>query len=109
MPVVLKIDSQPSLFEPQQIEIDGRSFHIKEVTLGVLEEIQNLQPDIQAGSAAAIRKTLELLLEGDTPVDLLSVLKTIPLKKIRVLVETLVQRAINPTDEEKNGSGPGAG
>lgn len=104
MPVVLKIDSKPSLFEPQTIEIDGKSFLIKEVTLGDLEKIQDLQPDLQAGSAAAIRKTLELLLKGEV-----ALLKNLPLKKIKGLIEVLVQRAINPTDEEKNGSGPGAG
>lgn len=104
MPVVLKLDSRPSLYEPQRVEIDGKMFTIKELTLGSLERIQEIQPDLQAGSGAAIRKALEMLLEGE-----IALLKDLPLRKIKLLVETLVQRAINPTDEEKNGSGPGPG
>lgn len=103
MPVVLKLDTRPSLFEANEIEIDGHKYAVREITLGNLEKIQDLQGDLSAGSAAAIRKTLEALLEGD-----ISVLKDLQLSKIRKLVNVLIERSINPPDEEKNGPGPGA-
>lgn len=103
MPVVLKLDTKPSLFEANEIEIDGQKYAVKEITLGGLEKIQDLQVDLAAGSAAAIRKTLEALIEGEIPV-----LKDMQLSKIRKLVNVLIERTINPPDEEKNGQGPGA-
>jgi hypothetical protein len=103
MTVVLKLDTKPSVFEPIEVEIDGILLRVKEITLGGLEKIQALQIDLNSGSAAAIRQTLETLLDGD-----LDVLRNLPLAKLRVLIESILTRAISPTAEEKNGSGPGS-
>lgn len=102
MPVVLKLDTKPTLFEPIEVEIDGRLYKVKEITLGGLEQIQNLQAELTAGSAAAIRKALSALLEGD-----LEPFKDLQLAKIRKLIETLIERVLTASDEEKNGPGPG--
>lgn len=99
MPVVLTLDTKASLHEPLEVEIDGKRLRVKEITLGGLEEIQNLASDLTAGSAAAAKKLLSLLLEGDNE----ELLKSLPLSKLKPLVETLVARSVNPTDEEKNG------
>lgn len=103
MAVVLKLDTKPSLFEANEIEIDGHKYAVKEITLGALEKIQGLQADLAGGSAAALRLVLESLIEGD-----ISVLKDLQVPKIRKLVNVLLERAISPPDEEKNGQGPGA-
>jgi hypothetical protein len=103
MPVVLKLDTKPSLFEPNEIEIDGTKYAVKEITLGSLEKIQGLQADLVSGSATALRMALESLIEGD-----IGVLKDLQVSKIRKLVNVLLERAVTPTDEEKNGPGPGA-
>lgn len=102
MPVVLKLDTKPTLFEPIEIEIDKKRLRVRELTLGSLEKIQGLQADLAAGSAKAIREALESLVEGD-----IKVLMNLPLGKVRELVEVLVEKSIKASVEEKNGPGPG--
>lgn len=103
MPVVLKLDTKPTLFEPIEIEIDDVRLRVREITLGMLENIQALQMDAAAGSAVAIRENLEALLEGEV-----GVLKNMPLSKLAQLITVVVEKSIKPGTEEKNGSGPGA-
>jgi hypothetical protein len=103
MPVVLKLDTKPTLFEPIEVEIDDVRLRVREITLGMLERIQQLQADATAGSATAIRENLEALLEGD-----IGVLRNMPLSKLAQLITVVVERSIKPGTEEKNGSGPGA-
>jgi hypothetical protein len=102
MPVVLKLNTKPTFFEPIEIEVDDKLFRVREITLGSLEKIQALQGDLAAGSAKAIREALEMLVEGDVKPML-----DIPLSKIKNLVTVLVEKAISSSPEEKNGSGPG--
>ena len=103
MPVILKLDTKPSLFEPDEVEIDGKKYTVRELTLGDLEKIQELTPDLTAGSATAIKKILALLIEGDVS----KVIPRIQMKKIQPLVKMLTERAVQLTDEEKNAPGPG--
>lgn len=107
MPVILKLDSKPSLFEPLEIEVDGHLLRVKELGLRGLEKIQEMQADLNSGSAAAIIGTLKTLVEGDAAA--FDSVKDLPLAKLRELLRVLMERSINPTDEEKNGSGPGDG
>jgi len=102
MPVVLKLDTKPTLFEPIEVEIDGKRLRVKEITLGTLERIQSLQVDLAAGSAKAIREALENLVDGD-----IKVLMDLPIGKVKELVTVLVEKSITASTEEKNGSGPG--
>ena len=102
MPVVLKLDTKPTLSEPIEIEIDGKRLRVKEITLGTLERIQSLQADLAAGSAKAIREALENLVDGD-----IKVLMDLPIGKVKELVTVLVEKSITASTEEKNGSGPG--
>ena len=55
MSTILEIDTTKSLYKSAEIVIDGQVFRVKTITLGALEEVQRLQVDAQAGSAAAIR------------------------------------------------------
>lgn len=102
MSVVLKFDTTPSLFEPVEVEIDGTRLQVKRITLGDLERIQALQIDASAGSAKAIRESLETLLVGDT-----SVLTAMPLDKMAELISMVVEKTVKPGLEEKNLPGPG--
>jgi hypothetical protein len=103
MPVILKLDTKPSTFEPDEIEVDGKTLKVRGLTLRRLDEIQKLEADLNSGRASAITGVLKTLLEGE-----ISPLLDLDLPKLRSLVSTLIQRAMNPPEEEKNGSGPGS-
>jgi hypothetical protein len=103
MTVVLRLDTKATLFEPNEIEIDGQLLKIKQITLSSLERIQNLQEGLAAGSAKAIREALENLVDGDV-----APLLSVPIGKIKDLITILVEKSISAGLEEKNGSGPGA-
>ena len=103
MGVVLKLDTKASLFEPIEVEIDGQRFAVKRITLGDLEKIQSLQAEAAAGSATAIRESLETLLVGKAT----ALLKSLPLDQVAKLIEFVVHRSVAPGVEEKNGRGPG--
>jgi hypothetical protein len=100
--VVLKFDTTPSLFEPVEVEIDGKRLQVKRITLGDLERIQSLQDQASAGSAKAIRESLETLLVGDT-----AVLQALPLDKMAELITMVVEKSVKPGIEGKNSPGPG--
>lgn len=102
MSVVLKLNTKKSLFQPVDVEIDNVKLRVKEITLGTLETIQSLQTDAAAGSAKAIRENLEALLEGDT-----TILLKLPISQLAELISVVVEKAIKPSVEEKNASGPG--
>jgi hypothetical protein len=95
---VLEIDTTKSLYKPVELRIDGETFRVKTITLGVLENIQCLQKDAMEGSAAAIRKMLEFVLEG--PVELLLKLS---IEQVAEVIEAAVGKAIVPESTEKNG------
>lgn len=102
MSVVLKLDTTASLFDPIEVEIDGRVLKVKRITLGDLERIQALQAEAAAGSAKAIRESLETLLVGDV-----SVVKEMPLDILANLISTIVEQSFKPTGESKNSQGSG--
>lgn len=102
MAIVLKIDTKASLYEPLEVEIDGCVLKTREITLGNLEDIQHLLPEITAGSATAAKKLLAILLEGDNN----DLLRALPLAQIKNLIDMLIDRASNPTGEEKNAQRP---
>ncbi|MCJ7828580.1 MAG: hypothetical protein MUP81_02435 [Dehalococcoidia bacterium] len=102
MTTVLEIDTTKSLYKSSEILIDGTTFRIKTITLGVLEAIQLLQKDAEAGSVAAIRKMIESVLEG--PTELLLKL-TVP--QVAEVIEAAVGKAVAPKGKEKNGRRPG--
>lgn len=101
MSVRLKLSTK-TLYEPIEVEIDGEVLRVKPITLGDLERIQDLQEKAGAGSATAIRKSLEALLEGKV-----AILKSLPLGALAELVEFVVTKSVKPATEEKNGQGPG--
>lgn len=103
MPKVLEINTSETLFEdPITVVIDGKEFAVKEVTLGVLEKIQNLYQEALAGSAKSIRQMIELIL-GDDPVFL-----KMTMRQLKTLVSVIVEKSLNPPeDAEKNASSPG--
>lgn len=105
MPVILKLDTKPSLFEPLEIEVDGHKLRVKEIGLRGLEKIQEMQADLNSGSCAAIMGTLKTLVEGSNKA--LEAIKDLPLSKLRELLRVLMERSIRPTEEEKNGPGLG--
>jgi hypothetical protein len=99
---VLEIDTTKSLYKSAEIVIDGQSFRIKTITLGALEEVQRLQVDAQAGSAAAIRQMIESVLEGPT-----ELLLKLTLDQVAKVIEAAVGKAVAPEAKEKNGPRPG--
>jgi len=100
--VVLKFDTTPSLHEPVEVEIDSKRLQVKRITLGTLERIQALQVEAAAGSAKAIRESLETLLVGET-----AVLADMPLESLAELISAVVESALKPKPDSKNSPGPG--
>jgi hypothetical protein len=99
---VLEIDTTKSLYKSAEILIDGQIFRIKTITLGALEDVQRLQADAQAGSAAAIRQMIESVLEGPT-----ELLLKLTLDQVASVIEAAVGKAVAPEAKEKNGRRPG--
>jgi hypothetical protein len=99
---VLEIDTTKSLYKSAEIVIDGKTFRIKTITLGALEDVQRLQVDAQAGSAAAIRQMIESVLEGPT-----ELLLKLTLDQVAKVIEAAVGKAVAPEAKEKNGHRPG--
>jgi len=99
---VLEIDTTKSLYKSTEIVIDGKMFRVKTITLGALEEVQRLQMDAQAGSAAAIRQMIESVLEGPT-----ELLLKLTLDQVARVIEAAVGKAVAPETKEKNGPRPG--
>ncbi|MBE3109311.1 MAG: hypothetical protein IMZ46_02185 [Acidobacteria bacterium] len=102
MTVVLKVETKTSLHEPLEIELDGVRLPIRPITLEALERIQDLQADLTAGSAKAIREALGMLVDGD-----IKPLLAAPIGKVTELILVLIEKSIKAGTEEKNGSGPG--
>lgn len=99
--VIKKILTKTSLFEPLEIDIDGNLYRIRPITLGALEKIQDLQIQMSAGSAKAIREMLETVIEGD-----IEALRNLPVNALMDVITVIAERAIKPNEVEKNGSGP---
>jgi len=102
MSTILEIDTTKSLYKSAEIVIDGQVFRVKTITLGALEEVQRLQVDAQAGSAAAIRQMIESVLEGPT-----ELLLKLTLDQVARVIEAAVRKAVTPGAKEKNGRRPG--
>lgn len=102
MTKILEINTADSLYEPLEIVIDGKKFVVKEVTLDVLEQIQDLYIEVQAGSAKAIRKIVEILLGKD------EIYGKMTMKQLKSVIDAAVAKAMDPgEDPEKNGGSPG--
>lgn len=101
--IIHKTDTNPSLFEPLEIDIDGRVYKVREMTLGALEDIQALQAEMAAGSATAIRRMLETIIVGEIDA---TVLRSLSLVKVQRLINAIVEKAMKPGEQEKNGHGP---
>ncbi len=101
MTIALDIDTTKSLYRPVEIRIDGKTFRVKVITQGALEEIQRLGNEGRKGSAVAIRQMLESVLDGPTE----SLLK-LTLDQIGQVVEVAIGKAISPDAKEKNAHRP---
>ena len=102
MTVVLEIDTTKSLFEPIEIKIDGKLFRVRELTLGMLEEIQKFQVDMVQGSAEAIRKQLETLVEGNS-----EAFGKLTMSQLEKVMAVIVEKSLRPKEPEKNVQKPG--
>jgi hypothetical protein len=103
MTVVLEIDTTKSLFEPIEIKIDGKLFRVRELTLGMLEEIQKFQTETAEGSAGAIRKQLETLVEGNA-----EAFGKLTMSQLEKVMSVIVEKSLRPKEPEKNAQKPGA-
>lgn len=103
MPKILEINTSESLYEPSEVVIDGKTFQVKEITLGGLDKIQTLyQEAIATGSAKAIRGILQIVLGTDEVFDSLT------MRQVKTLVNVTVEKSLNPPEgPEKNAPSPG--
>lgn len=104
MPARLKIDTKATLFDPIEVEIDGKVIKVRTFTIRDLQKIQELEKDALAGSVKAIKEMIIPLLETDDP----NILDSLQLSQLKPLIEFVVTRSMGVSEgEEKNASGPG--
>lgn len=96
---IIEIDTKKSLFDPIEIKIDGVNYPVREMTEGMLEQIQELAKEVEKGSVVAVRKQITLLV--DLPEE---TIKGLTMANLKNLIEALSDKCIKvPSGQEKNG------
>ena len=96
-----KVDTKASLFEPVEIEIDGKIFKVKKITREIIQEVEKLDKDAAKGDADSVFKRLELLIgEGDE-------INRLGIDDVVEITKFIIENAFSPKAAEKNSSRPG--
>jgi hypothetical protein len=103
----LKIDTKETLFDPIEVEIDGKVIKVRTLTIRDLQKIQELEKEAVAGSVKAIKEMILSRLETDDP----EVLDHLQMPQLKTLIDFVVTKAMGggggTEGEAKNASGPG--
>jgi hypothetical protein len=103
MPKIV-LDDVKSVYEPLEIEFEGKVYRVREPSMDGWEEIEAIEAQIKTGAIgafSAIRRQLQLFL-GDEPF-----LGKIDRHQAESLLRGIVKAVIQPQEKEKNGPGPG--
>lgn len=106
MPNKFIINTQKSLYKPIEIELDGKTYLIRQVTPALLEEVGRFDKDARAGDPKAMVNQLVIL----TGIEKQKVMK-IDIRVISKLLTFITGKIFKPEElkeEEKNESGPEA-
>jgi len=97
----LKIESEKSLYQPIEVEIDGHIFSLKKVTQKMLGEIGRLDEEIPKGNLEAAWQRLEVLFGPS------KLFAKLDIFQVGEIIRFVVRSIVAPEAEEKNGQGPG--
>ena len=100
----LTIDTKKSLFDPIEIEIDGKVYTVKRVDRTMLKEIETLDQETAEGKLNAAYKRLELFLGTDIDDEVIGKLDLLELVKITNFILTNI---FESGEQGKNGIKPG--
>ena len=97
----LTIDTKKSLYEPVEIEIDGKVVKVKNIDRETLNKITALDEEISKGNLDAVYQRLELLIGKHKFIDKLTV------ENLTEITMFVIRSIMSPTKAEKNLPGPG--
>jgi len=97
----LKIDTKKSLYEPVEIEINGKLFQLSPVDRALLKKVRELDLETKKGNLDAAYERLELFIGKHKFVD------NLVIENLIEITDFVVRSIVSPTKKEKNLSGPG--
>lgn len=97
----LKIDTKNSLYEPVEVEINGKTFQVKKITREIGQQLADFDAQIQKGNTDAIYQRLELVIGKNKEIDQLGIHEAITIMKF------IIHKAFSPEKIEKKVQGPG--
>ena len=97
----LKIDTRKSLYQPVEVEIDGKKFAAKRLDRDIIQQVEALDVEAQGGKLDSAYKQLELLLGKHKAISRLD------FHQVGEIITFIVKSMLNPEEQEKNESGPG--
>jgi len=96
----LKVDTSTTLYEPLEVEIDGKTFKVRRITRDLLRAISAMDVEVQGGQADLVYDRLALLLEEKAA----PAIDKLDLLEVRRVMEFITENAFKVSKEEKNGS-----
>lgn len=99
----LTVDTKGSLYEPIEVEIDGKVYRVKPLTRELLQQIDAFDKAEAKGVVEATYKRLETMIDG-----IGNKLDKLDIREIHRLTDFILT-SLQPQKEEKNESGPGSG
>lgn len=97
----LTVDTKASLYEPVEVEIDGKIFQVKKMTKEIIQKLAELDALVRKGKTYAIFQRVELMIGKSEEVSRLGVGEAIKIMKF------IIDTAFNPEPAEKNLLRPG--
>jgi len=97
----LRIDTTTSIYEPIEVEIDGKAYVLRKLTRKELGELEGLDEKIKAGQLDAAYGRLELMFGPH------EAFSKLDLSQVGEVVRFVVQAILNPEKREKNAQKPG--
>jgi Holliday junction resolvasome RuvABC ATP-dependent DNA helicase subunit len=96
----IQINTKKSLYEPIEIEIDGKSYAVKRITRDVLKKIREYDEKVSKGDLDAAYKRLELFIGKHKAINELG------LDELNEVTNFIIHNIISPKRIEKNSQRP---
>ncbi len=92
----LKIDTKKSLYDPIEVEIDGKVYKVKKITRPLLKKIGEYDKAVAEGDLESAYKRLELFIGKH------KILSELSLNELIEITNFVITNLFKPTREEKN-------
>jgi len=99
----LKINTKTSktLYEPLEVEINGKVYKVKPVGRSMLRSIQELDEEVKKGNLDAAYERLELLIGKHKVID------NLVIEDLASITDFITKNLFRPAKKAKNSQGPG--